>query len=532
MLTPERSCYDVRFYHLDVRIDPATRSLSGSNTIYFTVVFPSLTLQLDLFSNLIIHRITLDEGSEPLACRRDSNTVYVLLPGPLPAGTTHALRVDYGGEPIVARNPPWQGGFTWENDAGGEPWVVVTCQGTGASLWWPVKDHQSDEPDSMLISVTVPPGLENISNGRLRTRVQLPSGWTRFDWFVSAPINTYNVTVNIGRYVHFREYYVDRETLTLDYYVFPENLERSRKHFAQVRTMMQCYEKAFGPYPFYADGYKLVECPHTGMEHQSAVAYGNRYLGGYRGRASSAVGLSFDFIIMHESAHEWWGNSLTAFDVADMWIHESFAAYAEALYVECTAGREQALTYINAKRPNVRNDRPMIGTPNVDNPGSGDMYDKGQLVLNTLRSVLDNDSLWFELLRGLQRRFRYATATAEDILAFTNSTTGRDLRFFFDQYFRTTRLPVLEVLLTRQGERTTAHYRWKADVTDFRMPVKATDARGEMVLIYPTTTWQTMSLGTLDPSAFRVADELFYIETSIRRTYLDPALPPERRRSE
>ncbi len=273
-------------------------------------------------------------------------------------GTRHALTVYYSGKPIVARRPPWDGGFTWDHDAQGNPWVVVTCEGTGASLWWPNKDHQSDEPDNMTISVTVPPGSEDISNGRLRRGPCCPDGWIRYDWFVSYPINNYCVTVNVGKYAHFSDVYKGEDgPVTLDYYVLPPNFEKAKKQFQQVKTMMAVYEKYFGKYPFYRDGYKLVECPHTGMEHQSCVAYGNRYLGGYRGRAPSADGLKFDFIIIHESAHEWWGNSVTAKDVADMWIHESFGAYAESLYVEDQFGRAAALKYINGKK-SKRTQRP------------------------------------------------------------------------------------------------------------------------------------------------------------------------------
>ena len=326
MLTPERSCYDVKYYSLDVKVNPATQFISGSNTIQFLVDSAFDRMQIDLFSNMQIQNIVLDD-SIIVPFLRDSNAIFVNLPKVLEKSTIHRVKVTYSGKPIVAKNPPWAGGFTWTNDSSGNPWVVVTCQGTGASLWLPNKDHQSDEPDSMSISVTVPKGLMDISNGRLRATTDLPDGWTRYDWFVSYPINNYNVTVNIGKYTHFADTYLSNgDTLTLDYYVLPANTEKARTQFLQVKTMLTAFEKYFGKYPFIRDGYKLVECPHNGMEHQSAVAYGNRYLQGYKGRASSEVGLKFDFIIVHESAHEWWGNSVTSKDVADMWIHESFGA--------------------------------------------------------------------------------------------------------------------------------------------------------------------------------------------------------------
>ncbi|MBM4159911.1 MAG: M1 family metallopeptidase [Ignavibacteria bacterium] len=524
MLTPLRTCYDITYYHLDVRIDPAAQFLKGSNTIFFTAADDFDRLQVDLFSNMKIERIVLDRDMAA-TFTRELNAVFVKLPEQVPKGSRHSLRIEYSGNPIVARRPPWDGGFTWERDKAGNPWVVVTCQGTGASLWWPNKDHQADEPDSMLVSITVPPGLEDISNGRLRARTVLPDGWTRFDWFVSYPINNYNVTVNIGKYAHFREFYVSGDTLILDYYVMPENLEKAKVTFRQVKPMMECYERFFGKYPFSKDGYKLVECPHTGMEHQSAVAYGNRYLGGYRGRTWSEAGLKFDFIILHESAHEWWGNSVTSKDIADMWIHESFGAYAEALFVECQYGREESLKYINGKKPNVLNDRPIIGVYDVHKRGSGDMYDKGQLVLNTLRSAIDDDPLWFSILRGLAETFKYQTITAEDIFTYINRRTGRDLNYFFDQYLKNTQIPQLVVETSKKGDRVQARFRWQADVKHFRMPIKVTTAPSTYEFINPTTDWQTIELHGLKPEDFRIAEDLFLVNLRLRWSYLDPALP-------
>jgi aminopeptidase N len=400
----------------------------------------------------------------------------------------------------------------------------VTCQGTGASLWWPNKDHQADEPDSMLISVTVPKGLMDVSNGRLRSTTELPDGWTRFDWFVSSPINNYCVTVNIGKFAHFADTFNQGEPLSLDYYVLPQNLEKAKEQFKQVKTMMEAYYKYFGPYPFIRDGYKLIECPHTGMEHQSAVAYGNWYIGGYRGRSSSEVGLKFDFIIIHESAHEWWGNSVTSKDVADMWIHESFGAYAEALYVEYMWGHDEALKYINGKKQNVDNAEPIIGIYNVQNEGSHDMYDKGQLVLNTLRSVIDNDDVWFSILRGIQDTFKYQTITAEDIFNFINKKTGKDYTYFFNQYWRYPKIPTLELGVRQKGDTVSLNYRWKADVKDFHMPVKVTTSKDKYEFIYPTTTWQTMALKDIKPMEFKVAENLFYMGVKIYYSYLDPRL--------
>ncbi len=522
MLTPLRSCYDVTFYHLSIKVDTATRAIGGFTSIRFAVVNDFDVMQIDLFENMTIEKIVLD-GEAGLSFERELTAVYVHIPRQLKRGTVHVMTIQYSGVPMEAKRPPWAGGFTWARDGHGNPWIAVTCQGTGASLWWPNKDHQSDEPDSMLISVTVPSNLMDVSNGRLRKKENLGNGWTRYDWFVSYPINNYNVTLNIGAFAHFSDVYISgTDTLTLDYYVLPENLEKAQQQFAQVKPMMQCFEKYFGPYPFIRDGYKLIEAPHTGMEHQSAVAYGNHYLQGYRGNASSEVGLMFDFIIVHETAHEWWGNSVTSNDIADMWIHESFGAYAEALYVECLFGYDKAMSYVNGKKSNVLNDRPIIGTHGVHHRGSGDMYDKGQLVLNTLRHAINNDSVWWDILKTIQQRFRYKSIDGDDIFTLVNAKTKQDWGYFFEQYLKRTNPPTLEAEITKKGPAGTLRYRWRADVEDFRMPIRITGGRGVSLLINPTTTWQTMRVDRLAPEQFRVVEDQFYVDTKIRIKYVDP----------
>ncbi len=519
---PMRTCYHVVSYHLDVRIDPQTQSIKGSNKITFQTLSDFEMMQVDLFTNLAVGRILLDDKSVATVTR-EYGAMFIHLPETMVKGSTHSVTIEYGGHPIVAQRPPWSGGFTWEHDDAGNPWVVVTCQGTGASLWWPNKDQQTDRPDNVTISVTVPPGLEDVSNGRLQARTVQPDGWVRYDWFVSYPINNYCVTFNIGKFAHFSdEYDHEGRKLTLDYYVLPKNLEKAKKQFAQVKDMLDTYEKDFGPYPFYRDGFKLIDCPHTGMEHQSAVAYGNHYVGGYRGRSSSAVGLKFDFIIIHECAHEWWGNNICSKDVADMWIHESFGAYAESLFVEDHYGRAAALKYINGKKPNVRNDRPIIGDYGLNREGSGDMYDKGQLVLNTLRSALDNDTLWFSILRGLNTDFAHQTVTAEDFFNYFSKKSGQNLTPLFDQYFHHATLPRLMVESQKEGDNVTARYRWQADVDGFQMPIKVLTAPGKYETIHPTAEWQTITLHGLNPEDFKVADDLFYCDVHLRYSYLDP----------
>ena len=525
-LYPERSTYDVSYYGLDVRIDPSDSSLTGSNTILFRATGTSSVIQLELFENMRIDKATLDGRTDALPVRREGNAFFVTLPAPLVPGDLHTLVVAYSGKPQVAIRPPWDGGFSYRTDAEGNPWVCVTCQGTGASLWWPTKDHQSDEPDSMMIAVTVPPGLQNVSNGRLRSTTISRDGWTRYEWFISYPINTYNVTFNIGKFAHFSDVYERQgSALTLDYYVMPENLEKAKKQFAEVKTMFECLEPIFGPYPFDRDGFKLIESPHNGMEHQTAVAYGNRYLGGYVGRASSPVGLEFDFIIIHETAHEWWGNSVTARDIADMWIHESFGAYTEALYVECRWGYEQALAYVNGKKTNVRNDRPIIGIPGVHYQGSGDMYDKGQLVLNTIRSVINDDATWKGLLGGIQRTFRTSIVTADDIFSFLNVVPDLDLSPVFRQYFRTTDIPALELMVVKKGASTNLVYRWTNVVDGFTMPFELKLKDGTVLRFTGTKDRQTAAIGAVDPSDVSVDEMRFYITATVRRSYLDPRLP-------
>ncbi|MGH2569324.1 MAG: M1 family metallopeptidase [Bacteroidota bacterium] len=524
MLTPLRTCYDVTYYHLDITVDTTTRSIAGSNTIAFRVVQDFDRMQADLFANMKVEKIEFEGKALPY--ERELNAVFIRFPRRLQKAELHEIKFFYSGVPQEARRPPWEGGFTWSYDKLGNLWVAVTCQGTGASLWWPNKDHQSDEPDSMTTSVTVPEGFMNVSNGRLRSTASVAGGKTRFDWFLSSPINNYNVTVNIAKYAHFSDLYRnDNGDLSLDYYVMPYNLEKAKEQFKQVKPMMACFEKYFGSYPFPRDGYKLVESPHLGMEHQSAVAYGNEYLQGYRGTSSSEVGTKFDFIIVHETAHEWWGNSVTSEDIADMWIHESFGAYAEAVYVECLFGYEEAMKYVNGKKWNVRNDEPIIGVYGVHKRGSGDMYDKGQLVLNTLRHVVGDDQLWWSILKGLAEEYRHKVITADTVFQYVNRRTGKDLNYFFEQYFKRTTIPQLDIVVTKKGEMVTARYRWVTDMAEFRMPVKVTIAKDKFSFIYPTTTWQTTTLEGVHPEEFKVAEDQFFIGVRLRKMYVDPQAP-------
>ncbi len=511
-LSPLRSCFDVTYYHLDIRIDTMNESLSGYNDIWFKVTENTSRLQLDLFSNMEIRKVMLDDSVET-GISREFNAFFVDLPGTLFSGSRHHLTVYYGGSPQIGKMLPWDGGFKWTKDQDGNPWIAVACQGKGASLWWPNKDHQSDEPDSMLISVSVPSGLMEVSNGRLRNKKELRGGFTRYDWFVSKPVNNYNVTINIGNYVHFNDVYVNgSDSLTLDYYVMPYNLEKAKKQFSQVKPMLSCFERYFGKYPFYADGYKLVEAPYLGMEHQSCVAYGNRYQNGYFGMDYSGAGIEFDYIIIHESAHEWWGNSITTCDIADMWVHEGFASYAEVLYTECMYDSAKAAAYIRGQEKKIGNREPVIGPYGVNEEGSGDMYPKGLALLSTLRNVIRNDSMWFDILKGLQHEFRYQTVTSAQVEAFISQRARMDLKYVFDQYLRSTKIPVLEIRHAEGSGEGMLEFRWNGVVDGFNMPVLAMIASNSSILIHPTMEWQQLKSSLSMQDTFKNTDRLFYIK--------------------
>lgn len=507
MLTSLRSCYDINYYHLDVKVDIDKKNISGTSLFKFTAVEDFKKLQFDLFKDLKIEKIIYKNQTLPFI--REFSAVFVEFPHTIQKGNVQEFTVFYSGRPVIAVNPPWDGGFIFSKDQSGKSWVGVSCQGLGASSWWPNKDHQSDEVDSMLISVTVPAGLMNISNGRLRSIENLEKGSKKYNWFVSYPINNYNVTLNIADYAHFSDEYTgEKGKLTLDYYVLKENLDKARKHFSKnVKPMLHCFEYWFGPYPFYRDGYKLVEAPYLGMEHQSAVAYGNDFQNGYKGAdlSGTGLGLSWDYIIIHESGHEWFGNNITSKDIADMWIHEAFTMYSEGLFVECQKGKEAGSRYIRGLRSKIANDEPIIGPYNVNKEGSSDMYYKGANMLQTIRSVINDDEKWRNALKGLNSTFGLKTVTTEEIINYFNQQTGMNLSPIFEQYLKYTNIPVLEI--KKEGNKT--QYRWKADAADFAMParVKLKGSRNQ-VFIYPSREWRILS-GTIQS----VDTEHFYIET-------------------
>jgi aminopeptidase N len=468
-VTKERVWWDLKYYDLEVRVNPADSTLKGQNTINYRVLEPYQVLQIDLQAPLKISAIYQDNKN--LEFRQDGNAWFVQLKKVQKIGEINELTVQYDGRPLISRNPPWSGGLSWRKDKSGRPFIVTTCQGDGASIWWPCKDHQYDEPDSMLISVTVPEKLTDVSNGRLRGVTQNSDKTKTFNWFVSNPINNYGVNVNIADYAHFSEKYQgEKGVLDCEYYVLKENLEKAKTYFQEVPRMFKALEFWFGPYPFYEDGFKLVEVPYPGMEHQSSVTYGNGYKFGYGGRdvSGSGWGDKFDFIIIHESSHEWYGNSITSKDIADMWIHESFGAYSETLFVDYHYGKQAGNEYCIGTRKNIGNRTPVIGPYNVNRGGSGDMYSKGANMLHTLRQMVDNDEKFRSIIRGLSAKFYHQTVTTEQVENYLSEATGMKLKLFFDQYLRNTKIPVFEYSVIGK----VLAYRWKDCVAGFDMPLK------------------------------------------------------------
>lgn len=504
-LRAERTSFDVQRYELDITIDTEARTITGYNDITFKVTEPTSKIQIDLFDNMKIDSIILDKRT--LTYTREFNAVFINLPSTLVKGAEKKLRFYYSGKPVEAPRAPWQGGFDWKKDKNGKPFVGVAVQGTGASLWYPVKDTQTDEPDKgASIKVAVPNGLMNVSNGRFKGSKDLKNGYTRWDWEVKNPINTYDITVNIADYAHIHDTY---KGLDLDYYVLKYNEEKARTHFEEVKPMMDCFQSKFGKYPFADDGYKLVETPYLGMEHQSAVAYGNEYKKGYRGNdySGTGVGMAFDYITIHESGHEWFGNSITSQDIADMWIHEGFTMYSEAVYVECTQGYDKAITYMNGVRNNIHNYEPIIGQFGVNNEGSGDMYPKGAWLLHTLRHVVNDDPKWWAMLLKYSETYRHKIIDTKTVCDFFSKESGLNLTPVFEQYLRTTKIPVLAF----SDENGNVTYRWDNVVDGFAMPVDIT-VSGKKVRLTPTVQKQTLPNAKI--SDVKALTEHFLIKTS------------------
>ena len=518
-LRDERTCYDVLYYELNIKIDTSSRSITGSNLIRYTALKDFNTLQLDLYDNMSIINIT--SNGEELKYYREANAVFVMFKNEQKRETKGEIVVNYYGKPTVAVRPPWDGGFTWTHDNNGNFWLGMSCEGMGASLWWPNKDYLGDEPDSMRVICTVPAGLMCVVNGSLERKRENADSTNTSTWFISYPINNYNISINVGDYVHFADIYtsVDGSKLALDYYVMRYNEEKARKQFQQVIPMLTCYEKYIGKYPFWNDGYALIETPYLGMEHQSGIAYGNRYKTGYAGMDFSRIGLDFDYIIIHESAHEWWGNSVSCKDIADMWIHESFATYTESIYVECMYDSAMAQKYINAKKPTVDNKAPIVGIYGVNEEGDGDMYNKGMLFLNTLRHVINNDAKWWATIKCMSdTTFKMKNIDYNDVVKYFNSKLDLELGGVFEQYLKHAAIPELEYSLSKKGGTYYFKYKWNADVKDFEMPVIVWNGKNNL-RFNAITGWQTAEINLNKVSDFKINDELMYI--NVKKVSLD-----------
>jgi len=506
-ITPERAWWDLTYYHLDIVVNPSDSSIYGTNTVSYRVLKPAVLIQIDLQEPLSLTKA--EQNNKVLNFKREGNVYWIELAEKQEQGKIYSVILTYGGKPRVSTRPPWVGGITWKKDKNGLPFAASTCQGDGASLWWPCKDHMYDEPDSMLISVNVPGNLMDVSNGRLRSVIKQKNKTKTYNWFVANPINNYGVNINVGDYVHFSEIYKgEKGPLDCNYYVLKEDLEKAKLQFKQAPMMLAAFEHWFGPYPFYEDGYKLVEAPYLGMEHQSSVTYGNGFKNGYRGTdlSNSGWGLKFDFIIIHESAHEWFANSITYEDVADMWVHESFGNYSENLYVEYFFGKEAGSEYVLGTRSNILNDIPIIGIYNVNHEGSHDMYYKGGNMFHTLRQIINDDEKWRGILRGLNKEFYHKVVKGSQIENYLSEKTGINLNPFFNQYLRDIRIPVFEYFV--KGDNLT--FRWNNCVSGFDMPLKIF-VSGKEKSINPKTGFTTIKLD-IENAVIKV-DPGYYIAT-------------------
>ena len=513
---PGRDWWDVTKYDLHVKFNIEDSTISGWNTIYFKKLKNGYnTIQIDLQDPLIIDSIIyyqrIENGQAKVVVKEfvnEGNAHFFTFKNDVRFLNQYAVTIYYHGKPQIAKRPPWEGGLIWK-DTINNPWVSIACQGLGASIWYPCKDIQSDEPDSAEMHITIPDSLVCVGNGRLRDKTNNGDGTATYDWAVVNPINNYCLIPYIGKYVHFGEIFKgEKGDLTMDYWVLDGNLEKAKKQFSDASRMMKAFEYWFGPYPFYADGYKLVDAPHLGMEHQSATAYGNGYQNGYHGTdlSGSGWGLKWDFIIVHESGHEWFANNITTKDIADMWVHEGFTNYSETLFTEYYYGKEAATAYVTGTRKRIKNDIPIIGPYGVNKEGSGDMYYKGGNMLHTIRQVINNDTLFRKILRGLNKTFYHQTVTTKQVEDYIRLQSKINFSKVFDQYLRTTQIPTLEY----KQDGYHLQYRYIDCINNFQLPLKI-NFKGQR-WIKPTQAWQTLNLYPEGDNTFSV-DPNFYINT-------------------
>ena len=490
-ITPERGWWDLTYYHLDIKVEPEKKFISGSNTVGYRVLESNKTMQIDLQKPMKITSVEAD--GKPLEFKREGNAYFIKLRQKQKKNHINYVKINYEGFPKEAIRAPWDGGLSWTKDENGNHFIATSCQGLGASIWWPNKDHMYDEVDSMLISVNVPKNLTNVSNGRLKKVTDHENDTKTFDWFVSNPINNYGVNINIGDYVNFSEVYKgEKGDLDIDNYVLSYNLEKAKKQFKQVPMMIEAFEYWFGPYPFYEDSFKMVEVPYLGMEHQSSITYGNKYQNGYLGKdlSGSGWGLKFDYIIIHEGGHEWFANNITYKDIADMWIHEGFTCYSENLYVDYFFGKNASSEYVLGTRGGISNKKPIIGQYNINREGSGDMYSKGANLLHMIRQLCKDDEVWRQTLRGLNKEFYHSTVTTDEIEKYISESIGMDLSKVFDQYLRDFRIPIFEYEISDDGILT---YRWNNVINGFDMPVEII-INGEYYTLYPNEEFKDIKI--------------------------------------
>jgi aminopeptidase N len=468
-----RTNYDVLHYDIDVRLDIPKKSIDGEVSIKLMLIKNNHKIQLDLFSQFQIEQVWWNQTK--VSIQKDSNYFYVNIPKSISDHSKNIVKIKYNGKPNIAVRAPWDGGFVWGKDSLGRDWIGMACEGHGASSWWPCKDHLSDEPDhGMDLKVSVPKGLDVAANGRLISK-ETKGSMDQFHWRVVNPINNYNINFTVGHFVNFKDTLNSEEThktLDIDYWVLDYNMTKAKKQFEQVKPMLRIYEEVFGKYPFYEDGYKLIETPYLGMEHQSGIAYGNNYKKGYKGNINMTNGYTFDYIIIHESGHEWFGNNISIKDMADMWIHEGFTTYSESIFVEKMYGKKEALNYINSHKFAVTNKNPIQGEYGVNKEGEGEMYTKGSLFINTLRSVVDNDSLWFVLLKDFNKKFWHKTTDYDEVVAYFSNRVGPAVRPIFNQYVRRSEIPVLKTNPTKNIDGTTTlNLKFEQVTSDFEMPI-------------------------------------------------------------
>ena len=507
-ITKERAWWDLQRYELSVAVNIPDQSIKGSNVIHYKVIDGANVLQLDLQAPMSLDKATQD--GQQLEIKHEGNAHFITLKKNQAPGAIEKVTVEFSGKPVVAKHAPWDGGFSWAKDPNGKDFIATSCQGVGASLWWPCKDHMYDEPDNgMTISINVPAGLIAVSNGRLKNEKTEKNKTKTFTWEVVNPINNYGVNLNIGDYAHWNEKYKgEKGLLDMDFWVLKSNLEKAKVHFKDATRTMEAFENWFGPYPFYEDSYKLVEVPYLGMEHQSSVTYGNGYGPGYLGTdlSNTGWGLKWDYIIVHESGHEWFANNITYKDIADMWIHEGFTCYSEAIFIEHFYGKEAAAEYVRGLRLGIGNNSPLIGKYDVNSGGSGDMYSKGSNMLHTLRQIVNDDAKWKAMLRGLNKDFYHKTVTTKEIEDYMAKSLGLNLTSFFDQYLRDHRLPVFEYRL-KDGNLV---YHWSNCIPAFNMPVKIWVGGKEKVLAATTKP----KLEKLDGGVTAIkVDPNFYVYT-------------------